>query len=159
MMSGMSMMERAGMGMPGMAGAGMGAPTMGTPGTMAPANWLMVPRCTFKVERCDGGMKITCACDDQTACTMMQNLCAMLAGGLCSCCCMMNGMVIYTCNLSMGLCRCENTKNGVTVTCTSGDKKCAEMIQACCDCMNTMLKAGCTCCLFMNNMPVCCGSA
>jgi hypothetical protein len=31
------------------------------------------------------------------------------------------------------------------------------MIQACCDCMNTMMKAGCTCCIMMNNMPLCCG--
>jgi hypothetical protein len=31
------------------------------------------------------------------------------------------------------------------------------MIQACCDCMATMLKDGCTCCLMMNNTPICCG--
>jgi hypothetical protein len=31
------------------------------------------------------------------------------------------------------------------------------MIQSCCDCMGTMLKAGCTCCLMLNNTPVCCG--
>jgi hypothetical protein len=31
------------------------------------------------------------------------------------------------------------------------------MIQACCDCMMAMMQAGCTCCLTMNNMPVCCG--
>jgi hypothetical protein len=30
------------------------------------------------------------------------------------------------------------------------------MIQACCECMNTMMTAGCTCCLMMNDMPVCC---
>jgi hypothetical protein len=30
------------------------------------------------------------------------------------------------------------------------------MIQACCDCMAAMSKAGCVCCLCMNNMPVCC---
>jgi hypothetical protein len=32
------------------------------------------------------------------------------------------------------------------------------MIQACCDCMNAMMQAGCTCCMMMNNNPVCCGS-
>jgi hypothetical protein len=31
------------------------------------------------------------------------------------------------------------------------------MIQACCECMSTMMQSGCTCCVMMNNMPVCCG--
>jgi hypothetical protein len=46
---------------------------------------------------------------------------------------------------------------GVCVTCTSGDAECRAMIQACCDCMAAMAKAGHTCCLMMNGMPVCCG--
>jgi hypothetical protein len=154
------MMERTGMGMPGIGTAGMGTAGLGSPtGMPASANWLMVPRCTCKVETCQGGMKITCSCDDKVACSMVQNLCQMLQGGMCSCCAMMNGMVVYCCNLTMGLCRCDTTKDGVTVICTSGDAKCAEMIQACCNCLNSMLKAGCTCCLLMNNTPVCCGTA
>ena len=35
--------------------------------------------------------------------------------------------------------------------------KCCEMIQSCCDCLACMCNAGCTCCLLMNNTPVCCG--
>jgi hypothetical protein len=70
---------------------------------------------------------------------------------------MMNGMVVCTCNLTMGMCQCEMTKDGVKITCTSGDPKCCEMIQACCECMACMMKDGCTCCILMNNMPVCCG--
>jgi hypothetical protein len=31
------------------------------------------------------------------------------------------------------------------------------MIQAACDCLTTMVNDGCTCCLMMNNTPVCCG--
>jgi hypothetical protein len=31
------------------------------------------------------------------------------------------------------------------------------MIQACCECMSTMMKDGCMCCVMMNNTPVCCG--
>jgi hypothetical protein len=31
------------------------------------------------------------------------------------------------------------------------------MIQACCDCMSAMMEAGCTCCVMLNNTPVCCG--
>ena len=58
-------------------------------------------------------MKITCTCDDKMACSMMQNLCTMLAGGMCSCCCMMNGMMVCSCNLTMGMCKCEMTKDGV----------------------------------------------
>ena len=51
----------------------------------------------------------------------------------------------------------EMTDKGMCLTCVSGDSKCCEMIQACCDCMNCMMKAGCTCCVMMNNTPVCCG--
>ena len=151
------MMERAGMGMPGTGVPGMGSP-VGTPvGMPTTPSWVMVPRCTFKVEKVQGGMKITCSCKDATACAMVQNLCTMLAGGMCSCCCMLNGMMVYCCNLTMGMCKCEPTKDGVTVTCTSGDPRCAEMTQACCDCLSAMLKAGCCCCLLLNNNPVCCG--
>ena len=117
----------------------------------------MVPRCTFKMEKCTGGMKITCTCDDQMACSMMQNLCTMLAGGMCSCCMMMNGMVVCTCNLTMGMCKCEMTDTGVSSPAPAATSPCCDMIQACCDCMTTMLKAGCTCCMLMNNTPVCCG--
>jgi hypothetical protein len=151
------MMERTGMGMPG-----MGMPGMGTMGGMAPPmqpNMMMVPRCTFKMDKLKDGMKIVCQCDDKVAASMVQNLCTMLAGGMCSCCMMLNGMTVCCCNLSMGMCKCDMTDKGCTVTCTSGDPQCAQMIQACCESMATMLKAGCCCCLMMNNMPVCCGGA
>jgi len=88
---------------------------------------------------------------------MMQNLCSALVGGMCSYCVLMNGMMICTCNLTMGMCKCDMTKDGMSITCTSGDKACCEMIHACCDSLSTMLQAGCTCCLMMNNTPVCCG--
>src|SRR5437868_14521014 len=155
-MTGTMMMERTmnGMGMPGMT-AGM--PMPGTAAPMAPS-MMMVPRCTFKVEKVSGGMKMTCACTDPTACAMMQNLCSMLAGGMCSVCCMMNGMVVCCCNLTCGMCKCEPTKDGCVMTCTSGDKACGEMIQGCCDCVSACLKAGCTCCLMMSGTPVCCGT-
>jgi hypothetical protein len=157
-MSSAMMMERTSMAVPGMATPGM-SPT-GTP-TTTPAgmNWLMVPRCTFRVERCTGGMKINCACTDKLATSTLQNLCSMLASGMVSCCAMTNGTVVYCCNLTMGMCKCEMSKDGVVITCTSGDTRCGEMIQSCCDCLNTMLKAECTCCVMINNMPVCCGCA
>jgi hypothetical protein len=81
----------------------------------------------------------------------------MLAGGMCSCCVMLNGMTVCTYHFTMGLCKCDMTETGVSLTCTSGDSKCCEMIQAACDCLHCMMNAGCTCCVLMNNTPVCCG--
>ena len=152
-MSSAMMLERTGM--PGMMSttSGVGSP-VGVPTT----NWMMVPRCTFKFEKCTGGMKLVCVCDDKTAASMVQNLCSMLAGGMCSCCCMMNGVVVCSCNLTMGMCKVECTESGVCVTCTSGDQSCCDMIQACCDCCCKMVDCGCTCCFMMSNTPVCCGS-
>ncbi len=157
-MSSTMMMERTGMTVPGMGMPGMTTPGVGTPtGMPAAYNYTMVPRCTFKVEKCQGGLKIYCSCDDKMACSMVQNLCTMLAGGMCNCCVMCNGMTVCHYNFTMGLCKCEMTEDGVCVTCTSGDAKCCEMIQACCDCLSCMMEAGCTCCVMMNNTPVCCG--
>jgi hypothetical protein len=156
-MSSTMMMERTGMGMPGRGMPGMGTPAMGSPAGVSPGTMLMVPRCTLKFDKVQGGMKIVCSCDDKMAGSMMQNLCMMLQGGMCSCCMMMNGMMVCCCNLTMGLCKCDMTDSGVTITCTSGDSKCGEMIQACCDCLGCMMTAGCTCCVLMNNTPVACG--
>jgi hypothetical protein len=149
------MMDRTGMGVQGVSTmTPTGMPTM----TPATANWLMVPRCTFKFEKCQGGMKVTCSCDDAMARSMMQNLCTALMGGMCSYYCTLNGMTVCCVNLTMGLCKCEMTDTGFCITCTSGDAKCCEMIQSCCDCVSSMCNAGCTCCLTMSNTPVCCGS-
>ena len=151
------MMERTGVAMPGLGGPGMGM-GMGMPApTMAGTNMLMVPRCTMKMEKMQGGMKMTCVCDDATAKSMLQNLCKMLSGSMCSCSMMMNGMVVCHCNLTMGMCKCDMTKDGCTITCTSGDKACEAMIQGCCECTAACLKAGCTCCVMMGGTPICCG--
>jgi len=149
-----AMMERTGMSMPTMAGTGMASMPMSMP---TGAQWLMIPRCTMKIEKCAGGMKIICNCEDKAACTMMQNLCTMMAGGMVNCCMMLNGMAVCNCNLTLGMCKCEMTPHGVCITCTSGDKTCCDMIQASCECMATMLKAGCCCCVAINNNPICCG--
>jgi hypothetical protein len=148
------MMDRTGMGVQGV--SGVQSPGVGgmTPTT---SNWLMVPRCTYKFEKCQGGMKVTCVCDDPMSRSMLQNLCTALMGGMCSYVCTLNGMTVCCCNLTMGMCKCEVTESGCCVTCTSGDSKCCEMIQSCCDCLSCMYNAGCTCCLMMNNTPVCCG--
>ncbi len=107
MSSAMMMMER-GMSMPGMTTPGMSPQTpVGMPAMM------MVPRCTIRMEKCAGGMKMVCTCDDEIACGAMQNLCKMLAGGMCSCCCTWNGMMMCQCNLCCANCQCEMTKDGL----------------------------------------------
>ena len=99
-MSSAMMMERTGTAFPGMGMPGYG--TSPTPtGVTAGTNWMMVPRCTIKLEKCTGGFKMTCSCDDKLACSMVQNLCTMLQGGMASCCVMYNGMPCCTCNFTM----------------------------------------------------------
>jgi hypothetical protein len=157
-MSSTLMMERTGMGYPGLGYPGLSGQSLGAQPTMPVSpNYLMVPRCNLKVEKCTGGLKLTCLCEDKVSASMVQNLCTMLQSGLCSCCCMLNGMCVSYCNLTMGLCKCEPCENGVCITCTSGDQRCCEMIQACCDQLGCMLEAGCTCTVLMNNTPLCCG--
>ncbi len=125
------------------------------PGT---ANWAVLPRCKYEFEKCAGGFKINCSCDDEVACATLQNLCRMLADGTCSCCCTANGIAICQCNLTCGMCHTEMTKDGVCITCTSGDKKCAAMLQACCDCLAACCcEPGCCCYISYNNTPCCCG--
>lgn len=151
----MRTMERPSMGMP--VGMGMGA-GMGPMAGMAPMMPAMmtVPRCEMMFEKCSDGMKMNCTCHDPTACSMMQNLASMLAGGMVSCCLMMNGMMVCWCNITMGSCKFEMTDTGMMLTCTSGDPRCCEMIQACCDCLAGLMKNGCNCCLLMNGTPLCC---
>lgn len=157
-MSTSMILDRTSFGVPGVPVPNFGSAGV-SPSTGVPvgSNYLMVPRCSYKIEKISGGLKITCTCDDKVACSMVQNLCTMLAGGLCSCCVTLNGTTVCYCNLNVGICKCETTETGCCVTCTSGDSQCCEMIQACCDCINTLLSAGCNCCLLINNTPVCCG--
>jgi hypothetical protein len=157
-MSSATVTERA-TGYPGMGVPGFATPTIGPPTAMpAGTNWLVVPRCTFRVEKCTGGFKVICACEDKTASSMVQNLCTMLAGGMCSCCVMLNGMTVCCYNFTMGMCRYESTPDGVSMTCTSGDPSCSAMLQACCDSLSIMMDSGCTCCFLVNNTPICCGT-
>jgi hypothetical protein len=158
-MSSAVMMERTGVGVPGMSVPGVGTPTVGAPtGVPGGVNYLVVPRGTVRFEKCTGGFKIYCTCDDKTACSMVQNLCTMLAGGMCSCCVTYNGLTCCCCNFTMGMCKCEMTDAGVCFTCTSGDTPCCQMLQSCCDCVCAMVEAGCCCCVCLSGTPVCCGT-
>jgi hypothetical protein len=154
-MSSALLMERS-------AAPGTGATSVGwQPGaTAAPglANWCVLPRCEYRFEKCTGGFKVHCNCDDEVAAATLQNLCRMLSDGLCSCCATFNGIAVCQCSFVCGQCKCEYTKQGVCITCTSGDKKCCEMLQSCCDCLSCCCESGCCCYLSFNNTPVCCGS-
>jgi hypothetical protein len=123
------------------------------------ANWCVLPRCTVQFEQCNGGFKINCRCEDEVACGTLQNLCRMLCDGLCSCYCTWNGIQCFQCNLCCGNCQCEYTKDGCCISCTSGDKSCAAMIQAWCQCLSTCCESGCACYVCFNNTPVCCGTS
>ena len=155
-MSSAMLMERVGMGTSGLASPGYGSPTPSSMPGMS--NFVVLPRCEMKFEKCTGGFKITCSCEDEVACGALQNLCKMLAGGMCSCCCTYNGITICQCNFCCGNCKCEYTKDGCCLTCTSGDKACCDMLQACCDCLKCCYEKNCCCYFMFNNTPVCCGS-
>jgi hypothetical protein len=145
----------AGMGMTSMMPMGMG-PMMASPMAGMGAMGMMMPRCRMTFEKMANGMKMTCMCDDKAQAAMLQSLCMMMQGGMCTCCMMMNGTMCCCCNMSMGVCRMEMTDMGVSMTCTSGDQHMMKMMHANCDCMNAMMMPGMTCCMMMNGMPVCC---
>ena len=153
-MSSAMLMERS------MMAAGMGAPghlnATSPMGTQAP-NFCVVPRCNMRFEKCEGGFKLWCACEDKLAASTLQNLCRMLADQTCCCCCTFNGINVCQCNLACCHCKCENTKDGVCITCHTGDKECCQMIQACCDCLSACCQSGCCCYVCFGNTPVCCG--
>jgi hypothetical protein len=127
-------------------------------GSPASANWCVLPRCTIEFEKTSTGCKIQCRCDDEVSRGTLQNLCRMLADGLCSCCCTWNGIQCCQVNLCCGNCKCEYTKDGCCISCTSGDKQCAAMIQQCCECLQQCCESGCACYICFNGTPVCCGT-
>ncbi len=90
------------------------------------AQWCVVPRCKIEFEKCQGGCKIHCHCDDELSCGTLQNLCRMLCDGLCSCCCTQNGLQCCECSFTNCHCKCEYTNDGCTISCTSGDKQCCQ---------------------------------
>ncbi|WP_010233638.1 hypothetical protein [Clostridium arbusti] len=123
---------------------------------MTQMNMMMIPRMEMKMEKCENGMKMMCMSKDETAASMMQNLCSMLSGGMTSMCMMMNGMKMMECNMMMGMCKCEMATDGMCMTWTSGDEMMSSMIHRCCDCMMSMMECGCNAVMCMNNTPVCC---
>ena len=150
------MMDRTNMGVQGMTGM---TPSNGGMPTMSPtgANYLMVPRCTFRFEKCQGGMKITCVCDDPMARSMMQNLCTMLAGGMCILLLhdeRHDGLLLQP---DDGHVQVRDDRQGLLHHLHHRRSEVLRDDPGCCDCISACCKAGCTCCVMMNNTPVCCG--
>ena len=58
------------MGMPGMGHAAT-SPMGATAGMPSAPQWMMVPRCKITMDKCTGGMKMTCKCDDKMSATML----------------------------------------------------------------------------------------
>jgi len=136
--------------------AGLKFGTVASP-SVSPApssNWCVLPRCEIRFEKCSGGIKIHCDCEDEVACGALQNLCRMMCDGLCTCTCTCNGMPICQVNLTMGICSCEYTTQGVCIRCLSGDERCCAMLQACCDALQNCCQAGCYCFVSFNNTQI-----
>jgi len=143
--------------------ANVGAPQFGSQfnspavGPQTGNQFLMLPRCELRFEKCADGFKIHCCSDDEVACATLQNLCKIACDGLCSCCCTLNGIVCCQINLCCGKVCCEPTKNGCCISCTSGDQGCCDMAQAWCDCLACCCEQGCCCYISFGGTPVCCG--
>jgi hypothetical protein len=82
----------------------------------------------------------------------------MLSDGLCSASCCINGICVCQCNFACGICKVEYTKNGCAISCASGDKNFAAILQACCESLSTCCESGACCYVCFNNTPVCCGT-
>jgi hypothetical protein len=134
-------------------------PPVGTPANVpVGTNFFMVPRCTYKFEKCQGGFKAYFQCEDQVTAQMVQNLCTMLAGGMCGCYVTWNGVNVCNYCFTLGTCQFEKTNNGVCFTCTSGDTNWCNIIQSWYECINCVYNCGCNVCFTINNTPVCCGT-
>ena len=123
-MSSAVLMERFSLGSPTSSGPAQSWQSSGFPATGPAGNWCVVPRCKVEFEKCTGGFKIHCKCEDELSCGTLQNLCRMLCDGCCSCYCTNNGVQCCQCTFANCHCKCEYTADGCTISCTSGDKQC-----------------------------------
>lgn len=123
-----------------------------------PLSLVLIPRCSVKCEKLRNGLKITCLCTDESAAAALQACCTAQSGCLLSCCLLLNGQTVCCCNITLAVCKCEVCPGGVCFTCTSGDPQCCQIVQQCCDCIVGCMNNGCSCCVCLNNTPVCCGT-
>jgi hypothetical protein len=143
--------------LPGMVSPDLLFPSVSGPVNLPPhVNFLAITHCALKFDKCPGGMKLTCSCADKESCSQVQSLSRVPLTGVLGFGCMLHGMPLFSCNFSLAICKSDNIKNGVRLTCTSGDKDYCEMIRACSDCITSLLKLGGICYVMVGNTPVCC---
>jgi hypothetical protein len=111
--------------------------------------------CEFSFEKCKGGFRITCGCDDSLECADMQGLCAAICERNCSICCVRDGIEICNFNLSCCQCLCDNTKDGCCISCCNN--KCCDMLQAICDCLQCCCENSCCCYVCFGDKCCCFG--
>ena len=150
-MSSAMVFERAATSQPGQQGFSQpqAAPAAGP-------NCCVVPRCEIRVEKTKNGCKLHCKCEDEIAAATLQQLCKMLAGQCCNCCCTFNGQTVCQVNLCCCHCTCEATADGCCITCETGDAACCKMTQCCCEAIACCIENGCCCTISFGNTPVCC---
>ena len=115
-------------------------------------------QCTLRFEKCKGGFRIHCCCDDQTECPEFQTLCQALCDGNMLCCCMHNGNPIGSINLCCGECECDCASDGCCVTCTGCDKNRCKILRACCDFLEICCKNGGCCNICFSDTCCCSGT-
>jgi hypothetical protein len=114
-------------------------------------------QCQIKFEKYKGGFKIRCRVD-QPVCAEFQSLCQAACNGTLSCCCKQNDTQICKFDFSKTDCKCENTKDGCCITCTSDDAQYGKTLQACCECMEICCKNDGCCYVSFGNTCCCRGT-
>jgi hypothetical protein len=115
--------------------------------------------CEFSFERFIGGFRIFCRCDDSAECTDLQTLCEAICENGCSCCCVRDGVQVCSFNFSCNKCKCkcESLEGGCSITCSSRDSKCCDMLAAICDCIECCCKNNCCCYICFGDKCCCFG--
>ena len=115
-------------------------------------------QCTLQFEKCKGGFRIECCCDDAACCADLKALCESICDTCCSCCCTINGKQVCNIEICCDSCECKQIDNRCRITFTSKDNHCCQVLQKCCDCLEACCKAGCCCAISFGSTCVCCGT-
>jgi len=143
-------------------------PVMNKSATMLPAEKVIcsTPKfdmqdavsCEFTFEKFVGGFRIRCCCDDSLDCSDMQSLCDAICNQGCTCCCVRDGIQVCSFNLCCAKCKCENIEGGCSITCSSRDAKCCDILGTICECLETCCQNSCCCYICFGNKCCCFGS-
>jgi hypothetical protein len=124
----------------------------------AASGWLLVPRCAYRLEILPDGFQLFADCEDTTQRSMLQNLCLALAGGLVSLQCSLQGMLVWSVSLPVGLSKTEITEGGIRITSTANNGDLVALLHGSCEMFRLSLRAGLSAYLLINSTPVCMGT-